>query len=97
MGPSPDFELSVARRRGARARFAFELGRLSWALQFHGQHRSPGDTPSNRCYVLARSGAAQLPMRFPIEFLGSISAREEPLSLCFYWWAHKGSNLGPAD
>jgi hypothetical protein len=60
------------------------------------QHRPPGHTPSNCCYVpakwadpcteifrfaptipaaritvRARWGAAQLPMRFPIEFLGS--------------------------
>ena len=37
------------------------------------------------------------PTDYPISFCGSFAGRFFRIINCFYWWAHKDSNLGPAD
>jgi len=68
-------------------------------------HSCSGSIPNRKRTGTIAKGAAkpsfqQTPLMFPICFPNAISGKhgmsESGLSLWFQWWAHKGSNLGPA-
>jgi hypothetical protein len=70
------------------------------ALAYSDLTRRPvaqADHPSLKPRPVRSPRSEPLPHRLPRKHIGSRDAQFFALRACFYWWAHQGSNLGPAD